>query len=175
MLPAFSSAQETAMQQSAFEAPGLAPGDLLNVRMYDFPDLGGGVQVHVSADGSVHLPYAGTIQVQGMSPEKFERAITQSLEEKGIVKQPNVTVDVVSAVNLTVNVIGQVQTPRVIPLYAPAPISYVLAQVGGITGLADHHLTILHHSDQPPTSVEFDPDVPNRAAMNTLVMPGDIV
>jgi len=110
-----------------------------------------------------------------MSPGAFERAIADSLRDKGIVKQPNVTVDVVSAVNLTVNVMGQVQSPKAIPLFAPAPLSYVIAQVGGITGLADHHLTILHHSEQPPTSVEFDTDSPNGAAMNTLVQPGDIV
>ena len=174
-VPSLTWAQETAAAGEKFLPPGLAPGDQLNVRMYDFPDLETGVQVHVGADGSVHLPYAGTIPVLGMSPGAFERAIADSLRDKGIVKQPNVTVDVVSAVNLTVNVMGQVQSPKAIPLFAPAPLSYVIAQVGGITGLADHHLTILHHSEQPPTSVEFDTDSPNGAAMNTLVQPGDIV
>jgi len=175
VLPALLWAQETAPPEGAFLPPGLAPGDQINVRMYDFPDVGSGVLLHVGADGSVHLPYAGTIRVSGMSPDQLERAITESLRDKGIVKQPNVTVDVVSAVNLTVNVLGQVQSPKAIPLYAPAPLSFVLAQVGGITGLADHHLTILHHSEQLPTSVEFDSDSPNGAAMNTPVQPGDIV
>ena len=175
MLPALSWAQESAQPVEKLLPPGLAPGDQLNVRMYDFPDLNGGVQVHVSADGSVHLPYAGTIHVEGMSPDAFERAITESLRTKGIVKEPNVTVDVVSAVNLVVSVIGQVQSPRVYPLYAPAPLSFVISQAGGLNGLADHHLTILHHSDQLPTSVEYDPDAPNPAAMNTLVQPGDVV
>ena len=50
----------------------------------------------------------------------------------------------------------------------------MLAQAGGITGLADPHLTILHHNEQLPTSVEFDTDAPG-AAMNTMVIPGDIV
>jgi polysaccharide biosynthesis/export protein len=175
MLPALSWAQETAAPESKIQPPGLAPGDQLSVRMYDFPELGSGIQVHVGPDGSVHLPYAGTIQVEGMSPDEFEHAITQLLRDKGIVKQPNVTVDVVSAVNLTVNVLGQVQSPKALPLFAPAPLSFVLAQVGGINGLADHHLTILHHGDQLPTSVEFDTEAPNGLAMNTLVYPGDII
>jgi polysaccharide export outer membrane protein len=145
------------------------------VHMYDFPDLGAAVAVRVSADGSVHLPYVGTIQALGMSPDSFERAIIESLQAKGIVKEPNVTVDVLSAVNLTVNVMGQVASPKTIPLYAPASLSFVLTQVGGITGLADHHLTILHHSEQLPTSVEYDPDAPSRVAMNTLVQPGDVI
>jgi protein involved in polysaccharide export with SLBB domain len=175
MLPALAWAQETVAPEGEIQHPGLAPGDQLNVRLYDFPDLGSGVSVHVGPDGSVHLPYAGTIQVTGMSPDELERAISESLQAKGIVKQPNVTVDVVSAVSLTVNVLGQVQTPRAIPLFAPAPLSFVLAQAGGITGLADHRLTILHRGDQLPTSVEFDTDAPNAAAMNTLIHPGDIV
>ena len=168
-------AQETAAPEGRIQPTGLAPGDQLNVRMYDFPDVGTGVQVHVGADGSVHLPYAGTIQAQGMSPDQLESAITDSLRTKGIVKQPNVTVDVVTAVRLTVNVLGQVLNPKTIPLFAPAPLSYVLAQAGGITGLADHRLTILHPGDELPTSVEFDSDAPNGTAMNTLVRPGDIV
>jgi polysaccharide export outer membrane protein len=175
MFPALSWTQEIVPADGKIMPPGLASGDQLSVRMYDFPDILTPVLVHVADDGSVHLPYAGTIQVKGMSPDEFERAITESLRTKGMVKEPNVTVDVVTAVNLTVNVLGQVQSPKILPLYAPAPLSFVLAQVGGITGLADRHLTILHHSEQLPTSVDYDPDSPNSAAMNTLVRPGDIV
>ncbi|WP_263350329.1 polysaccharide biosynthesis/export family protein [Acidicapsa acidisoli] len=175
MLPIPVWSQEPAAPDGKFVPPGLAPGDQLSVHMYDFPELASGLQVHVGADGSVHLPYAGTIPVAGMSPDQFQHAISESLQAKGIVKDPNVTVDVVTAINLSVNVIGQVATPRVIPIFAPTPLSYVIAQVGGLTGLADHHLSILHHSDQPPTAVELDPDAPSVSAMNTPVQPGDIV
>lgn len=143
--------------------------------MYDFPELATAISVHVAADGTVHLPYAGTLQVQGMSPEEFQRAIADALKAKGIVKEPNVSVDVISAVNLTVNVIGQVVSPKAIPLYAPVPLSFVLAQVGGLSGLAERRLTILHRGDQLPQSVPYDPDAPTQAALNTIVDPGDVV
>ena len=143
--------------------------------MFDFPDLGGPVQVHVAPDGSVTLPYAGKIQIAGMSPEQFGNAISVALQDRGVVKQPNVTVEVVSAVYLTVNVIGQVNNLKPVPLYAPAPLSYVLSQVNGVNGLAARHITIIHHSDQPPTSVDYDPEAPTLAALNTIVQPGDIV
>jgi polysaccharide export outer membrane protein len=176
MLAVTSWAQESAPPDGRFLPPGLAPGDQVNVHMYDFPDLGGGgVSVHVGADGSIHLPYAGTLQVSGMSPSELEQAVSDSLRTKGIVKQPNVTIDVISALNMTVNVLGQVLSPKAIPLYAPAPLSFVLTQVGGINGFADHHLTVLHHSDQLPSSVEYDPEKPTSAALNYLIYPGDIV
>jgi polysaccharide biosynthesis/export protein len=155
---------------------GLAPGDQIDVRMYDFPDLGAGpIHAHVRADGAVHLPYAGTIQVAGMSPDEFEHAVADSLKSKGIVKDPNVTVEVVSAVNMMVHVMGQVQTPKAIPVTAPVPISFVLSAVGGTTGMAAHHLTIIHPDNQPPTSVDYDINRPTSAALNTLVQPGDVV
>ena len=176
MLPALAWTQETApSQESRFVSPGLAPGDALTVRMFDFPETQGGVTVHVSPDGNIILPYAGTLNVLGMSPADLQGAISASLRDRGMVKQPNVTVDIVSAVNFSVTVQGQVQTPKTLPLLAPAPISYVIAQVGGLTGLASHRLTILHHGDAMPTSVDFNTQAPNGAAMNTLIVPGDIV
>jgi polysaccharide export outer membrane protein len=142
--------------------------------MYDFPDLGGAVTVHVSSDGTVHLPYAGTLQVSGMSPEQLQTAISQALQSKGIVKSPNVTVDVASATNMSVDVIGQVLSPKSIPLSAPATVSFILTQAGGVNTYAAHHLTIIHPREAP-TSLDYDPESPNAATLHTLVEPGDIV
>jgi polysaccharide export outer membrane protein len=155
--------------------PGLAPGDQVEVHMFDFPDLGGAVKTHVAPDGTVHLPYAGTLQVAGMSPDGFQVAITDALRNRGIVKDPNVTVEVDIALNMTVDVIGQVNSPKAIPLYAPAPVSYILSQVGGLNGIAAHHLTIIHPGDESPTSIDFDPDAPTAQALHSMVQPGDII
>jgi len=176
MLPALVKAQELSAPESKFTSPGLAPGDQIDVRMFDFPDLGSTpLRLHVSADGSVHLPYAGTIQAGGVTPEDFQRAVSDALKSRGIVKEPNVSVEVVTAVNLLVQVMGEVRTPKAIPLFAPVPVSFVLGEVGGTTGLAAHHLTILHHNDSLPTSVDYDPAAPTNALMHTMVQPGDIV
>jgi polysaccharide export outer membrane protein len=144
--------------------------------MYDFPDIGGSLRVHVSADGTVHLPYAGTVQVAGLTPDRAEHDIGESLRSKGIVKgDPNVTVDVVEGVNFSVNVIGQVLAPKAVPLFAPTPVAYVLSAAGGINGFANRHLTIIHHGDQAPTSLDFDPEAPSSEALKTMVSPGDVV
>ena len=172
--PVASWAQESAPPVGTFR-PGLAPGDQVEVHMFDFPDLGGAVKTHVAPDGTVHLPYAGTLQVSGMTPDNFQTAITEALRTRGMVKDPNVTVEVDTALNMMVDVIGQVLTPKTIPLYAPAPISYILSQVGGLNGMASHHFTIIHASEQSPTSVDFDPDAPTAEALHLMVQPGDII
>ena len=143
--------------------------------MFDFSDLGGPVRVHIAADGSVHLPYAGTLQAAGKSPDELQVAITEALRSRGVVKDPNVTVEVDSAMNMTVDVIGQVLAPKSIPLYAPTPVSFVLSQAGGLNGIAAHHLTIIHADEESPTSLDFDPNAPTSALLHTMVQPGDII
>ena len=68
--------------------------------MFDFPDLGGAVRAHIAADGTVHLPYAGTLQAAGKSPDELQVAITEALRSRGVVKDPNVTIEVDSAVKI---------------------------------------------------------------------------
>ena len=142
--------------------------------MYDFPEVGP-VQVHVGADGAVHLPYAGTVSVSGLSGDEAQKAIADALKSRGVVKDPIVTVETVTAANLNVSIIGQVANPRTLPLYAPAPLAYVIGQAGGLTGLASTHLTIIHNGDRDPTSVEWDTEHPRTSDMNYMIEPGDII
>jgi len=154
--------------------PGLSPGDSISIRMFDFTDVGA-LETHVNSDGSIHLPYAGTLQASGLTPEQLQEEITKALQTRGIVKEPNVTVDIVSSTSYFVSVVGQVVAPKPVPLIGPAPLSWVLAQVGGTSGLASPHITILHRGEQLPTSVDYDPEQNTSMAMTTQVFPGDVV
>ena len=173
MIPTFGRTQESLPATASFA--GLAPGDQISVRMYDFPELGGPISVHIAGDGTVHLPYAGTLQAAGRTPDQLQAAIGEALRNQGVVKNPDVTVEVQSAVNLAVDVIGQVVSPKTVPLFAPAPMSYVLSQVGGVSGVASPHLTVIHPGDVMPTSLDYDSENPNPAVLHTLVKPGDII
>ncbi len=156
--------------------PGLAPGDQIDVRLFDFPEVSGSpMHRTVSSTGMIHLPYIGSVRVEGLGADAVEHLIEDTFRSRGIVKDPSVSVEIVTAVNMTVEVIGQVRSPQSIPLFGPAPISYVVNKAGGPNGLATKYLTIIHPNDQPPTSVEYDPDALSPASMRTLVYPGDIV
>ena len=167
-------AQESAPAAAA-AGQGFVPGDLLLVHMYDFVELTSGVGARIALDGTIHLPYAGTLQAAGMTPDSLSVAISEALRKRGIVKDPNVTVDIQTAVGMQVTVLGQVLSPHAVPLYAPAPVSYILSQVGGLNGLAAHHLTILHQDNEPPTSLDYEPESPSPAVLQTIVRPGDIL
>jgi polysaccharide export outer membrane protein len=176
MCPVANWAQETATPETKIQPVGLAPGDQIGVRLFDLPDLGPApLQVIVNADGAIRLPYVGEVPVEGMTPMDAEAAVAEALRTKGIVKEPNVSVQVISAANMTVEVTGQVTSPQAIPIYAPTPVSFLMAKVSGQNGLSAGHLTIVHHSGGAPTSVDLGIDGTNAAGLNTLVYPGDIV
>jgi len=143
--------------------------------MYDFPELGGVIRAHVDSNGSIHLPYAGTIDARDKSPEELQTAIGEALKTNGIVKDPNLTVEIVSAVNMTVQVMGEVRQPRAVPVFAPVPMSYLLSQVGGTTSFASHQVTILRTGEEGPVSIDYDANSPSIAALSTIVRPGDVV
>ena len=174
ILPGGLHAQQT---PGSGEAAGLTAGDQIVVRFFDFPEFANQVPppLWVRSDGAIHLPYVGDVKVAGLMPEGAERAIEEALRAKGIVKDPSVEVTVVSARNLSVQVVGEVRLPHSVPALAPVPLSYVLEQAGGLTSSASMHLTVIHRGDQLPTTIEYDPYHPTVEAANALLIPGDIL
>ena len=167
--------QDADLNQSAIVDPGLAPGDTLAVSLYDFPDMKSDVDVTIDPQGDIHLPYAGTIKIAGLSPSQAESAIANSLISKGVEKQANVTVKVLTSSTLIVYLTSEVSRPLALPLAAPAPLIYVLNQAGGFSGIEGKQIEILHRSGALPTEVNFDSQHLDPKTMNTLVHPGDII
>ena len=172
-------------QASAAQAPdaqgsvqpfsvGLAPGDTVEVFFWDFPE-GAQQRLTVAPDGTLFVPYAGSVKVAGLAPEEAQQAIIDALKNKKVVNSPQVSLTVVSARNLQVLVMGQVTLPHPIQLFAPAPLSMILNQAGGFTQNASYHVLIAHKDGSPPTDVELDRTMSNLRGLNEIVSPGDIV
>jgi len=175
MIPVVHAQQATTELESVpDDSTGLAPGDTLDAFFLDFPEA---AQQHliVSTNGTIFVPYAGQVKVEGLMPEEAQQAIIDALKAKQIVISPQVSLNVVSARNLSVLVMGQVATPHPIPLYAPAPLFLVLNQAGGFTANASYHVLIAHKDGSAPTDVELDRTMSDMRGMNQIVKPGDIV
>jgi polysaccharide biosynthesis/export protein len=153
---------------------GLAPGDQIEAHFLDFPEAAD-LHLTISPDGSLYVPYAGPIKVAGMMPEQAEQAVIQALKDKQVVRSPQVSLTVVSARNLSAMVIGAVLLPRPVPLFSPAPLSYVLSQAGELSPTASYHVLVAHHDGSAPVDVELDRTGTHMTGLNTLVSPGDVV
>lgn len=155
-------------------AIGLAPGDIVEAHFLDFPEASD-MHLTVASDGTVFVPYAGRVKISGMMPEEAQAAIVAALKAKQVVAEPQVSVEVVSARNLVVTVLGAVTLPRPIPLYAPAPLSLVLSQVGPISTTASYHVLIAHRDGTAPEDVQLDRAMVNLSGLHVMVRPGDVV
>jgi len=154
---------------------GLTPGDTLTAYFLDFPEIGGKVDLTVSPGGNIFIPYAGFVKVAGLTPDEAQQAVINALESKQVVRSAQVELTVTQARNLSVMVVGAVLVPRTVPLFSPAPLSYVLAQVGALSPQVNYHVLVAHRDGSAPQDVELDRTGTDLRGMNTTVNPGDVV
>lgn len=175
MVPALMAQQSGSTVESgpSFRS-GLAPGDTVEVHFLDFQDAGDLHQT-ISPSGTLFVPYVGQLKVEGLMPDEAEAAIVTALKDKNVVKDPQVSLSVITARNLSVMVFGEVTQPHPVPVYSPTPLSFVLSQVGGFTAMASFHVLITHADNSAPTDVEIDHSLANPRGLNAMVRPGDLV
>lgn len=175
LLPAAYGQQSTAEPDTAAQlSVGLAPGDILDAHFLDFPDAAT-LRLTVSPSGTIFVPYTGPVHVAGLMPNEAEEAVVEAMKTKQVVVAPQVSLNIVSSRNLVVLVLGAVTLPHPVPLFAPAPLSMVLGQVGSFTTAASYHVLIAHQDGTPPEDVELDRTLSNLRGLNVMVRPGDIV
>src|ERR1700727_143075 len=91
----------------------LGPGDLLEVGVYNVPELT--TKARVSNTGDVYLPLVDYVHVDGLSLEEAQTVIQKRLEDGGFVRSPHVTIFVDEAASQGVTVIGEVARPGIYP------------------------------------------------------------
>jgi polysaccharide export outer membrane protein len=121
----------------------VAPGDVLKVRIFEpyegsiFPtiqrpgaDLG---PQRVTDDGTINVPYVGTVQVAGLDLAQIERRIATQLGSKA--QDPQVIVEVVADRTHTVMISGEVKTPgRISILEGVRSVVDAINRAGGPIG-----------------------------------------
>ena len=128
------------------------PGDVLRVRIFEpyegsiFPtiqkpgaDFGNQV---VSPDGTIEVPYVGTVKVVGLNLREIEQRIVQQLGNKA--QNPQVIVEYVADRNNTVMVSGEVKSPgRLSLLEGTRSVVDAINRAGGPTGVATQLQVVL--------------------------------
>lgn len=148
-------------------------GDLLHVKVFREPDLE--QRVRVKDSGEVDLDLAGTLKVAGLAPADAAKAIENLYEQGHYLNHPQVSVSLEEYATQSISVLGQVNKPGAYTVTTARGLLDVLAMAGGLTEIADRHVTI-ERSDKKGNSIIF---LPNNAAASlqaeTMVYPGDTV
>lgn len=92
--------------------------------------------VRVGEDGSAMIPLVGRIPLAGMESEAAEKAIVAMAVERGVYRNPNVTVEMKRQRTNKITVVGAVDKPDTYEL--PRASSSVLAAIMAAGGLTRH-------------------------------------
>src|SRR5438874_6257258 len=91
-------------------AQKIGPNDLLNISVYDAPELTR--TVRVGADGLIRLPMLKRqIKADGLMPAELESAIAAAVKEEQLIVEPFVTVTVAEYASHPISVAGAVKQP----------------------------------------------------------------
>lgn len=151
----------------------IGPGDLVQLDVIDTPELE--QQVRVSDAGTVTLAFLGEMKIAGETPSAAAAFIAKGLVDKKVMKAPQVTLKIVEYATQEVSVLGQVRNPGSYAVATPQPILKVLALAGGLTDIADRHVTIKRHDTSTKVSYYLANNADEALADGVLVYPGDIV
>src|SRR5579859_1563438 len=106
-------------------------GDLLDVSVFDVPELS--KEVRVSQTGTINIPLIPVrLRVVGLSETQAEEKITELLEANGLVSHPEVGVAVKEHRSQPITVVGAVLHPMVYQADHDVTLLEVLAEAGGI-------------------------------------------
>ncbi len=169
-------AQTVGSVPEGFASLTLAPGFLVEMEVYQVPEMS--AQLRVDAQGNVTVPLIGAIRVEGQSVSQAQDTIAKALADREILKSPQISLTILQYQARNVSVMGEVQMPGRVPLLAPEPLEDVLALAGGETTLAGSDIEIQRRSPGGETvsnHIRFAQGQDSVALRNVLIEPGDTV
>jgi polysaccharide biosynthesis/export protein len=151
----------------------LTAGVLLNVEIYDEPELA--TQARVDDKGNIVLPLVGSIHVAGETVAQARTEVQNKYRDAQILKDPQVTLNVMQYPNSNVMVLGEVQTPGRFPMLAPHSLVDVISMAGGETNMAGDTIQVEAKDTHAVRTFHYVRGEDENSLQNTMVSPGDTV
>jgi polysaccharide export outer membrane protein len=184
------SAPASAMHAS-FEDIKIMPDDVIAILTLAAPELttssgataasivpGGGSSatgLKVDSRGQIQLPYLGTVKVAGMTPSEVATYLADALKERGILVDPQVSVELMQSPSRVITVIGEVQRPAPLPFFGQLRLLEAISACGGFTSLASHAITVQRLGVADPIAVELGADAKAAGLSDIPLLPGDTI
>jgi polysaccharide export outer membrane protein len=151
----------------------LGRGDLVEVNVYNVPELA--TKARVSSSGDVYLPLVDYVHVEGLSQEEAQAVIEKRLSEGGFVRNPHVTIFVDEAASQGVSLIGEVGRPGIYPDVVDHKLYEVVSQAGGFTSSASRKISIIRKGQPDPIRIDLPRNLADDLSGNVEVLPGDTI
>lgn len=170
-------AQQSEIPASSAAPPlRIGPGDLIEVTMFQNPDMSG--RFRVDETGDIILPLIGHVHVAGATAEEAAELIEKRYVDAQILlpAKAHATVFIAEYATQGITVNGEVKTPGVYPALGIRMLNDVITAAGGVTQFASSKILIMHKSDPgSPTKVEYNPSALTPIIPQLQIFPGDTI
>ena len=167
----------TAALDSMGDAPAIliGPGDLLNITVFETPELS--APARVDQDGDINMPVLGPVHVSGLDAQQAASALQGAYRDRGLLLNPHVTVSETEFASQGASVIGEVRSPGVYPTLGSRRLLDMLSLAGGVASTSGRLVSIIHRGDpNHPVQVALQPTPASlHAQVNPVILPGDTV
>jgi polysaccharide biosynthesis/export protein len=152
----------------------LGAGDLLEVGVYNVPELS--TKARVGNSGDVYLPLIDYVHVADLTLEEAQALIEKRLEDGGFVRGPHVTIFLDESASQGVTILGEVSKPGIYPAIGDRKLYDLISAAGGFTATAGRKVSIIRqHSQSAPITVNLPRNLADDLPDNIEILPGDTI
>ena len=148
----------------------LGAGDVINIGVYDEPDLS--LEVRIGLSGAISYPLLGDVKVAGLTPKEVEEKLLNGLKGPYLV-DPSVTVSIVEYRPFYVT--GEVTKPGSYAFHPGLTVDKAISIAGGFTDRASRRRIFVIHDGSAARSGEVVSGEKSPVTLSDVVRPGDVI
>jgi polysaccharide export outer membrane protein len=152
----------------------LGPGDLIEVGVYNVPELS--TKARIGNSGDVYLPLIDYVHVGDLTVEEAQALIEKRLEDGGFVRGAHVTIFLDESIAQGVTVLGEVVKPGIYPAIGDRKLFDLISAAGGFTQTAGRKVSIIRQRDPSAAmTVNLPRNLADDLQDNVEILPGDMI
>jgi len=151
----------------------IGPGDLLEVTVFDVPELAQVVRVSDAGDASLML--LGSLHLEGLPAAEAQELIEDLLRQANFILDPHVSLIIREYGTQGVSVLGEVKKPGVYPVLGARNVLDIISEAGGTTPFAAPQATVKRRASQEKLTASLSNDPSELLARDVDLRPGDTV
>lgn len=148
----------------------LGAGDVIDIGVYDEPDLS--IQVRIDLSGSISYPLLGDVRIAGLTPKEVENKLLAGLKGPYLV-DPSVTVSISEYRPFYVT--GEVSKPGSYAFHPGLTVDKAISIAGGFTDRASRRRIFVIHDGSAVRSGDVVSNEKTQVRLSDVVRPGDVI